>query len=152
MKGYLRVINQNIPTDIIDFVDLKVKAIKYRQEFAHRQGLEDSYVKKYDRTAAMQSLRKNDYHHFFVEVKGKRVGCVEVKIAPSSIDEQAVTILKTIYIEDSYRSYELFNKLVYEVQEMYPMRLEAECWYEQPELSYMKKFGFRNITSRLSLT
>lgn len=152
MKGFLKVVNANIPTDIIEYTDFKVKAVKFRQQFAKRQGLRDMYVEKYDCSQAMSTLQKKEYHHFFIMTDDKKVGCLELKAEPSAIDGQIVGVLTTIYMEDGYRNYDLFKKVIYEIQEMYPMRIEAECWYEQPEAAYFKKFGFRNISARVTLT
>lgn len=152
MKGYLQVVNQNIPTDIIEYTDFKVKAYKYRQEFANRQGLEDTYIKKYDRTAALGNFQNKAYHNFFIVMDNKKVGCLEVKEEESLIDENKVGVLKAVYVDEDYRNYLTYEKVIYEVQEMYPMRIEAEMWYEQPEIAYFRKFGFCSVNTRMTLT
>lgn len=152
MEGYLKVVNQNVPTDIIDFIDFKVKAMKFRQEYANRQGICDQYIEKYDRAAALSAFPKKDRHYFFVIVEGQRVGCLELKMQDSPIDRQRVGIIKIIYAEKQNRNYHLFEKVIYDLQEMYPMRLEVDLWYEQPEVGYFRKFGFRNVSMRMTLT
>lgn len=148
MQGHLKVINPNIPTDIIEFVDFKVKVAKYKQEYLKINGLKDRNKKEYDRIYAMEHMQDKAYHHFFVMQEKKKVGCVELKIEPSHIDGEKVSVLKTIYVEEKYRSYSLFETLIKELEEMYSLRLEAEVWYQQPEFVYLNNLGFKNIYSR----
>lgn len=151
MNGHLRVINKNIPTDIIDYIDFRVKAAKYREEFANRQGLEDRAAAGYNRSEALKNFPLKNHHYYFVTVSEKRIGLAELQEEISQMDGQKIGVITALYAEEEYREYKLFEEVVLELQEMYAVRIEIDMWFEQTELEYCRKFGFRNISTRMTL-
>lgn len=152
MKGFLKVVNPNIPTDIMEYSNFKMEAIKYRQEYANYQKLEDIYAEKYNASMSVSTFRYKEYHHFFVMDGESQIGCLELKDEISGIDGQAVGLITIIYVEVSYRNYSWYKNIINDLKEMYKIRIEAETWFEQPDSIYFRKCGFRNVNARLALT
>lgn len=146
MNVNLRKVFNNEDIDL--FSKYKVILIKFHQKYANELGLIDKVVEKYDVAKAMKYIGKDGYYQYIIEYEDKDVGFVEYKIDISEIDNEKITEIKNIYIEDKYRNLGIAKDTIVKIREKTNNRIELECWYGIPANTIYKSLGMKELKTR----
>lgn len=144
---------QNVSSDdeIKEFGKMKVKLIKYHQQFAKKLGLVDCVVDNYSYEDAIRYIGKKDYYQFLIRNdKDGNIGILEYQITESDIDKNKVIYIKDLYIDEKYRGNGIATEVINELKNK-GYRIELECWYEMPANNLYKKLGMKEIKTRYML-
>lgn len=135
--------------DIKIFADLEICLAQYHEEYARRQGINDSVEPEsnYERTYKHIFIRDS----FLIKLNNTVIGIMQTEIQTSEIDMEPILYVHALYFCEKYRNKGLGGYVLKFLCNTYNLRIECSCWYDIPASHVYEKIGFKKMYTRYFL-
>lgn len=132
-------------SDISLFGELKCRLMKEHQKYANKLGIYDKYVDEYTCSRAIRHIDEEGFTEYLILHNNKPIGILETQLIVSEIDNENVLFITSFYIVPEERGQGIGTKVMKDVIDNSPYRIELECWYEMPANKLYERLGMKPI-------